>query len=145
MKVTAKLKQGERILNDVQDMSQGITREHLVDRQDIHDFKMQFSVEDASRHENHLTSVTFWLEQSVYRTFFQHNSIWVDEMHLCYNPILLFKVQGEAQSEETDKTNAAGFTLVIPTQFQCDMFQAFGNNVVCVWTPCIKAISMLSI
>ena len=57
----------------------------------------------------------------------------MEEMRgLSYNPIWLFKVQGQPQSEETDNMSVADFVLVIQTQFQRDAFQAFGNDVVCV-------------
>ena len=107
MKIAAKLQQGvtiERILDDIRDnISQGINREHLVARQDIHNIKTKFNIEGVRRHENDLTSV----------------SSWVEEMRgLSYNPIWLFKLQGQPQPEEMDNMTLADFVSVIGTQFQ---------------------------
>ena len=67
--------------------TKGITREHLVTKQDIHNIKNHYNIEGVMHHTNDQTSVCAWAE----------------ELHsLPYNPILLFKPQGEPQPHDMD-------------------------------------------
>lgn len=93
----------------------GITREHLVTRQDVRNIKTQFNVEGISRHKDDPISVSSWIEEMA---------------SLPYNPILLYKPQGTTLPNTTLK--ADDFLLVIQTQFQCDMLTKFGDNTVCI-------------
>lgn len=116
--VSVKLKQGvaiERILDDIRDtISGGVGREHLISRQDIYKIQAQFNIEGVIRHENDQTSV----------------SAWVEEMQtLPYNPILLFKKQG--QPSQVGTLVDTDFLLCIQTQFQRDMMKSFGSNTIC--------------
>ena len=49
-----------------------------------------------------------------------------------YNPILLFKPQGEEQDNEMDNFDKNDFILCVQTEFQRDMLQAFGNDTICI-------------
>ena len=71
----------ERILDDIREsVSNGMCRQHLVTRQDLHNIKAQYNIDGIVRHKNDLTSVR----------------VWVQEMStLEYNPVLIFKPQVE--------------------------------------------------
>ena len=91
MKIAAQLQQGvsmSRIMDNIRGYTGGgITREHLVTKQDIHNIKNHYNIEGIIRHFNDLTSVC----------------VWVEEMKCqAYNPILLFKQQGEPQPDSMD-------------------------------------------
>ena len=61
-------------------MADGITREHIVTKQDIRNVQNQFNTQDISRNANDLISIMAWVEE------------WKTSEH---NPVLLFKPQGE--------------------------------------------------
>lgn len=121
MEVAAKLYQGvkmERILDDIRDsVGDKIKREHLINRQDLHNIQHQYNIESSSRHKNDLTSVTSWVEEM--RT-------------MPYNPILKFKQQGCKQLDDMDNIGDQDFFLCIQTKFQKDMCQKFGQDAVCM-------------
>ena len=83
--ITSKLKKGitnQRIIDDIRHCSENsqINREHLISHKDINNIQKQFNIEGIRKHPNDLISVS---------------SI-VEEMDaLDYNPVLLFKQQGE--------------------------------------------------
>ena len=112
MKVAAELQQGVtigRIIDNVRDCATGgITREHLITRQDIHNIKNHYNIEGIIRHTNDLTSVCAWVEEM---------------RALPYNPILLFKPQGATQPQDMDNVGIDDFILGIQTEFQKDMLQ----------------------
>ena len=121
MDIAAKLQNGvsmERILNDIRDnVNQKIGRDHLINRQDLRNIKMEFNVDGITRHKNDITSVAAWVAEM---------------MGLEYNPILLFKNQGQDQPPEMDNTSNDDFVLCIQTEFQRDILQKFGSNIVCI-------------
>ena len=91
-----------------------MTCEHLVTRQDILNIKRQFNIE---RNKNDHTSL----------------QAWVEELHLQpYDPILIFKQQGNTQGEEIDDIGRDDFLLSIQTEFQRDITMEFGNNIICI-------------
>lgn len=49
-----------------------------------------------------------------------------------YDPVLVFKAQGMANTTDTDDLSEESFLLAIQTRFQRDMMQKYGNNVVCI-------------
>ena len=104
----------ERILDDIREsVSNGLCRQHLVTRQDLHNIKAQYNIDGIVRHKNDLTNVR----------------VWVQEMStLEYNPVLIFKPQGESKDNFTEND----FLLVLQTEFQRDMFQRFCSVAVCV-------------
>ena len=118
MTVASKLQQGakvDRILDDIRDsVWNDMTCEHLVTRQDILNIKRQFNIE---RNKNDHTSL----------------QAWVEELHLqTYNPIVIFKQQGNTQGEEMDDIGKDDFLLGIQTEFQRDIMMEFGNKIICI-------------
>lgn len=71
-------------------------------------------MEGSIRHQNDLTSVTSWVEEM--RT-------------QLYNPIVIFKQQGQVQPEDMDNAGIADFLLGIQTEFQRDMLVKFGETI----------------
>lgn len=93
----------------IQFNSEGVSRQHLITRQDLHNIKLQYKI---IRQSNDLESV----------------SAWVEEMkELKYNPVLLFKKQGEEQTMDMDNLADKDF---IQTEFQKDILQNFGSDAV---------------
>ena len=69
------------------------------------------------RHSNDLTSVCAWVKELT---------------SLPYNPILLFKPQGEPQPYDMDNIGNGDFILGIQTEFQRDMLRQHGDLCVCM-------------
>ena len=119
--IATKLQQGvtiQRILDDIRDHDEGtlITREHLINRKDVTNICNQYNI-GIQKHPNDLLSV----------------SSWVEEMEtLEYNPVLLFKQQGDQPSEYCKNLEAHDFLLVIQTEFQRDMLTSHGSSGVCM-------------
>jgi len=92
MQIAAQLQQGitmERIMDNIRDNTVGgVTREHLVTKQDIHNVKNQYNIEGVMQHINDHTSVCAWVEEL---------------KSLPYNPVLLFKPQGKPQPQDMVK------------------------------------------
>ena len=132
-RIAAKLQQGitiERILDDIRDTlsTEGIKREHMVTRLDINNVRLLHNIEGIIKHSNDLSRV----------------SAWVEEMKsLEYNPLLLFKQQGEEQSQATDNIGNRDFLLVLQMEFQRDMLREFGK-IQCVLTVPMAQTSMIS-
>ena len=98
MCIVAKLQSGvsvDRILNDVCDEVAGtIERDHLMSCQDIHTIQYQLNLRSIEKHHNDHMSV----------------SAWVAEMQdIAYNPVLVFKNQGEEQSDDNDNIGRDDF------------------------------------
>ena len=86
--IANKLRHGvtpQRILDDIREVSAtNISRDHLVNKKDINNIKKQYNIEGIQRHQNDLVSVLTWVE----------------EMEgLEYNPVLIFKQQGDQATE----------------------------------------------
>ena len=108
----------ERILDDIRDsICEDVKREHLLTRQDILNIRRQYNIEGIQRHNNDHTSLRAWVEEL---------------RSLPYDPIIIFKQQGDTQAKEMDDIGDEDFLLAIQTEFQHDMMQAFGNNIICV-------------
>ena len=119
--IAEKLKQGvmvERIIEDIRSTEdKDINRAHLVCRKDIQNIRRQFNIDGVRKHTNDLISV----------------SCIVEEMQtLEYNPILLFKQQGEEPNEYCKELEVHDFILVIQTEFQRDMLSGYSENGVCI-------------
>ena len=87
--IATKLKQGittQRILDDIRTQKQGTstTREHLINRKDVNNIRHQYNIDGIQKHTNDLISVSYWVEGME---------------NLEYNPVLLFKQQGDEVSE----------------------------------------------
>ena len=122
MNIAGKLQEGvamDRILDDIRDTisPDGVTREHLVTRKDIHNIRVQHNIEGIMRHKNDLTSVCAWIEEM---------------KELKYNPVLLFKQQGEDGVERAINIGSNDFLLVLQTEFQRDTLRKHGHNTVCL-------------
>ena len=60
-------------------------------------------------------------------------STWVEEMEgLEYNPVLIFKQQGDQAAETCSNLEIIDFLLVIQTEFQRDMLYAHVKNGICI-------------
>ena len=121
-RIALKLQQGitvERILDDIRNSlsSEGIKREHMVTRVDVNNVRLLHNIEGVIKHSNDLSSVCAWAEEME---------------SLDYNPLLLFKQQGEQQPQTMDNIGNIDFLLVLQTEFQRDMLKEFGNNTVCI-------------
>ena len=58
---------------------------------------------------------------------------WVKQMKdMVYNRVLLFKCQGDEQSQSTDDIGKDDFVLIIQTKFQKDALMKYGNNAILV-------------
>lgn len=84
--IAAKLQEGtsvDEILNDIREKigSHGVSREHLLTKQDIYNIKRKLNLKSVQKHTDDLTSVCVWVEEL---------------KSLPYNPILNFKLQGDS-------------------------------------------------
>ena len=84
--IAGKLQDGvsvDQILDDVRDMIEkdGVSREHLLTKQDIYNLKRKLNLKSIQKHTNDLTSVCVWVEEL---------------KSLPYNPILNFKLHGDS-------------------------------------------------
>ena len=121
LKIAALLQQGvtiERIMANIRENTAGgLNREHLITKQDMHNIKNQYNIEGVTRHANDLISVCAWVEEL---------------KSIPYNPVLLFKAQGEAQTEDLNNIGNNDFILAIQTQFQRDLLVTYGHTCVCM-------------
>ena len=76
-----------------------------------------YNIEGVIRHANDFTSVCAWVEEMKSQP---------------YNPILLFKQQGEQQPKEIDNVGVNDFIIGTQTEFQWDMLIKYGNQCVCM-------------
>ena len=119
--IASKLQKGvttERILDDIrQELEGGLGREHLINRQDIRNIRLQYNIEGIHKHSNDLSSV----------------AAWVTEIKNCdHTSVLAFKAQGLEQPNTMDNLSNDDFILCIQTPFQRDMFLKFGNDTICI-------------
>ena len=119
--IASKLKSGitpQRIIVDIRDSETNqISREHLVSKKDISNIKKQYNIEGIRRHPNDLISVAEI----------------VNEMEdLYYNPVILFKQQGEPPNNCCMDLAKEDFLLVLQTEFQSDMLCRHGQKGVCM-------------
>ena len=120
--IASKLKRGitaQRIIDDIRDSTQTakISRKHLVSRKDISNIKMQYNIEGIRRHPNDLVSVSSIVSE-------------MEDLH--YNPVVLFKQQGEVPNISCRYLKKDDFLLVIQTDFQRDMLCRHGKKGVCI-------------
>ena len=112
--ISAKLHGGvgmDRILDDIRDNideQKILSREHLINKQDISNIKMKLNLENVVKDKNDLISTNAWVQE-------------MKEMP--YNPVLLYKSQGE----EVEDSN---FILALQTEFQKLALQKHGMKVV---------------
>jgi hypothetical protein len=122
MKIAAQLQQGVtmgRIMDNIRGNTVGgITREHLVTKQDIHNINNHYNIEGVIPHSNDLLSVCACVEEL---------------KSLPYNPVLLFKPQGEPQPDSMDNVGnddfCTGHSDRIPKGL---LLVKHGNTCVCI-------------
>lgn len=51
---------------------------------------------------------------------------------LAYNPVLVFKNQGDEQGDECENIGKADFLLAFQTEYQRDVMLQYGSNVICM-------------
>lgn len=125
MKIAAKLQEGvgmDHILDTIRDSvtAEGINREHLVTRTDLYNIKDQYNISSGSmKHKNDLYSVDARIQEL---------------KELDYNPVLVYKRQGDQQGPEMDNVSDNDFVLCLQTEFQKDMLKKFGSAIICVDT-----------
>ena len=123
LKIAAKLQEGvgmDHILDSIRDSvtAEGINREHLVRRMDLHNIKHQYNISNGSmKHKNDLYSVDAWIQEL---------------KELAYNPVLVYKRQGDKQGPEMDNVCNNDFILCLQTEFQKDMLKKFGSSIICI-------------
>ena len=106
-----------RVLDEIRETITTVGREHLMTRQDVLNIQRAYNIEGIQKHKNGQTSVRAW----------------VNEMSaLPYNPVLLFKGQGEEQGATMDNLTVDDFLLGIQTEFQRDLLKQFGSEAVCM-------------
>lgn len=121
--IAAKLQDGtsvDEILNDIREKigSHGVSREHLLTKQDIYNIKRKLNLKSVQKHTNDLTSVCAWVEEL---------------KSLPYNPILNFKLQGDSSFQGiTGSLTCDTFLLSIQTEYQCNALRYFGNKIICM-------------
>ncbi len=80
----------------------------------MHNLKFTYNIEGTIRHTNDLTSVTSWVEEMGTQK---------------YNPVLVFKQQGNEQPENIDNVVRNDFLLGMQTEFQRDMLVKFSDTI----------------
>ena len=91
------------VCNNCLDDNNGIGHEELFTRQDILDIGRKLNVHTIQRHSNDLLSVCSWVEEM---------------KELEYNPILVFKPQGEDGNQDTNELKKDDFLLAIQMCFK---------------------------
>ena len=108
----------ERILDDIRDSVTGtVTRELLVNKQDIHNIKLKHNTEGIIRHKDDSKSVHVWTEEM---------------KSLPYNPVLLYMYKAQGIPDPNNFLKEDDFLLVIQVEFQRDMLIKFGQNAICM-------------
>ena len=83
MEIAAKLQQGsdmDRVMGNIRDSTiKQMNRQHLITKQNLHNIKAQFNIDEIVKHKNDLLSVSAWVKE-------------LREMK--YNAVLLFKKAG---------------------------------------------------
>ena len=104
------------IREDVDKQSPHYTRQHIITKQDVYNIKRQFNIEGIQRHKDDQTSLCAWVSELTQSSD--------------YNPILLFKPQGQEDSNQT--LAKEDFVLGIQTRFQLDTMKLFAGKIVCL-------------
>ena len=112
IKIASQLRQGvsvNSIMDSIRDvsLSEGIKREHLLVKQDVQNIKRMLNLGNIQKHSNDQTSVDLWVQEAKNQE---------------YNPVLVFKPQGEENAVigNTDNLAKDSFLLGIQTEFQRD-------------------------
>ena len=119
MEISYKLQQGiamDKILDDIRDEGGTVTvgRQHLINKQDITNIKRKLNIDGIQMHENDHFSVCAWVQEME---------------QIDYNPVTLFKAQGV---EGNGKLKKEDFVIGIQTEFQKDLMEEYGGNIICM-------------
>ena len=90
-------------------------RKHFITKQDISNIHVNIKDNAIIRRKSDPISV----------------SLLVSELQETFDPILLFKPQGEKSTTHTTLPTE-GFVLIIQTQFQQELFQKYGHKILCI-------------
>ncbi|XP_065666935.1 uncharacterized protein LOC124808867 [Hydra vulgaris] len=105
-----------RILDEIRDeMGCFYSRLHLTQRKDLNNLEKAFNISSVQLHANDQDSVRLWLKE------------WELKGN---NPVLYYKLQGEADPSNTFKHE--DFVVIIQTEHQKKMIQQFGKHGVCI-------------
>ena len=122
VQIATQLKEGvsvTHIMDNIRDMSlmKSVTRQHLLVRQDVNNMRRSLNLRNVHKHSNDHTST----------------SLWVSELRSSedYDPILAYKPQGEFV-EDIDDISKESFFLALQTEYQRDMMEKYGNDVICI-------------
>ena len=101
--IAAKLQEGvavEQILNDIRDnlLNNHVGRDQLVTRQDIMNVQRRLNIDAVQKDANDFLSVCAWVREL---------------QCLQYNPVLIFKPQGEAATAECSALQKDDFLLAV--------------------------------
>ena len=120
--IAAKLQHGiskEKILDDIRDSvtTEGIQRQHLIEKKALRNIACAFGVTGIQRHSNDQESVHSWLTE------------WGNSDR---NPGLFYKLQGQEYVDKEDlNLNKNDFLIVIQSPFQRHMAEKFAHKGVC--------------
>ena len=85
-------------MDDIRDATiKQMNRQHLITKQDLHNIKAQFNIDGIVKHKNDLLSVSALVKELRERK---------------YNPVLVFKKQGEEQQEDLDNISMKDFFIM---------------------------------
>ena len=123
MTIASQLQQGVtigKIMDNIRDkIHSTVSRELLVTRLDVLNIRRQYNIECIEKAKSDLLSVTAWVKE-------------LEELE--YNPITIFKVQGEEQGENMDNVAQNDFVLGVQTKFQRDLMIKFIEKGICIDT-----------
>ena len=121
LEISSKLHAGvtvERIIDDIRnDVDGGLKRKHLATKLDINNIKRKINLENVEKDKNDSVSVRAWVKQLEKKE---------------YNPILLFKCQGDEQGVNMDNLAKDDFLMVIQTEFLQDIMMQYGQNAILI-------------
>ena len=122
--IAGQLAQGvdfQNILDTIRDnIGKDFKRIHLISRKDITNIERAYGLKGAQRHKDDATSVDIWVQEMKSSTA---------------NPVILYKPQGQQQTDECQYLREKDFVLAIQTPLQANMMKEFSNNsVICVDT-----------
>ena len=113
---------GNRTRRD--DFNQTVGRKHYLTRQDVSNIKRKLHDNQVIRHQDDATSVSIRVAELQQEPF---------------NPILLFKPQGEPDSQHPT-LSIESFILIMQTEFQMQLYRKYAHKILCIdSTHCTNA------
>ena len=88
----------DRVMDDIRNATiKQMNRQHLITKHDLHNIKAQFNIDGIVKHKNDLFGVRAWVKE-------------LREMK--YNPVIVFKKQGEEPQEDLDNMSMKDFLIM---------------------------------